>query len=82
MNREDAPTPPAYFQNADWAYAHATELHRKYEGKWVAVSDGGVVTTGYDPVGVRQRAARETGRTTAEVYVQFMASAGTIYGAH
>ncbi len=81
MSHQDPPIPPAYWDNARWAYQHAADLHRRYEGKWIAVANGQVVAAGADPVAVRRRAARETGRTTAEVYVNYMESAGAIYGA-
>jgi hypothetical protein len=75
-------TPKAYRQNALWAEGHATEIHSKYEGKWVAVADRQVVAVGDDPVRVRELAARRTGHTTGAVFVEYIESAGAIYGTH
>jgi len=82
MKSREASTPRAYWENARWAREHATELHEQYEGHWVAIADQQVVLVGSNPIGVRERAARQTGHSTAEVFVQFMESAGAIYGPH
>lgn len=82
MKSTESPIPRAYWENARWAREHATELHEQYEGQWVAIADQQVIAAGSNPIDVRKRAARLTDHSTAEVFVQFMESAGTIYGTH
>jgi hypothetical protein len=72
--------PQSYWENSRWAAEHATELHKQYENVWVAIADQQVVASGPDPVRVREIAARKTGRSTVEIAVEFIESAGAVYG--
>ena len=38
--------PKRYWDDIEWARKHLSELHRKYEGKWVAVVNKKVVAAG------------------------------------
>jgi hypothetical protein len=71
--------PPAYFENERWACEHSTDLHKQYEGRWVAIANQQVVAVG-PSARVRELAARRIGRPTAEVFVRFVDSPFTIYG--
>ena len=71
-----------WWEDAKWADNHASQILAKYEGDWIAVVGGRVVTSGGDPVSVREQASRATGKTAEEVYVEFVDSADTIYGAN
>jgi hypothetical protein len=79
MSEKDS-IPPAYFENERWACEHSTALHEQYEGRWVAIANQQVVAAG-PSARVRELAARQTGRPTAEVFVRFVDSPFTIYGA-
>jgi hypothetical protein len=80
MSKSATPALSGWWQGAHWAHDHLEELYEKYEGDWVAIVDGQVIASGGDPVAIRQRAARRTGRTTEDVYVTFLESADAIYG--
>ncbi|HIE26660.1 TPA: hypothetical protein EYP66_05190 [Candidatus Poribacteria bacterium] len=70
------------WENSQWAREHATELYQQYGDVWVAIADKQVMAVGSDPVGVRKIAARKTGQLTAEIFVEFIESGLTIYGAN
>jgi hypothetical protein len=78
--KEHEAIPQSYWENERWAVEHASEIYDQYEDVWIAIANQQVVAVGSDPVGVRETAARKTGRTTAEVFVTFAESPCAIYG--
>ena len=75
--------PQAYWENSQWAREHATELYQQYnKDVWIAIADKQVVAVGKDPISVRKTAARKIGLSTAEIFVEFIESRITLYGAN
>lgn len=62
-----------------WATEHIGELHQRYEGQWVAISDGRIVAAGLNPRRVEAEALRKTGRLRRDLYIRFVESSTAIY---
>ena len=80
MSSSTTTTLSGWWQGVAWARDHLEELYEKYEGDWVAIVDGRVVAFGGDPMAIRKKAARQTGRTMEDVYVKFLERVDALYG--
>lgn len=62
-----------------WIAEHRAELQR-YEGMWVAVSDGQVVAFGEDPDQVEALAQQKTGKSEYQIPLVYIENTACIYG--
>lgn len=56
--------PKQYREDFDWMIEHSSELHRKYENKWVAIYKGKVIVASVYPKKVEKIAKDITGKKT------------------
>ncbi len=69
--------PKRYWDDIEWSRKHLSELHRKYEGKWVAIVNKKVVAAGKNLASVRARAMRLT--KAKHVPVRFVERGTVVY---
>ncbi len=69
--------PERYWEDIEWSRSHLSELHRKYEGKWVAIVNKKVVAAGKNLAWVRAKAMRLT--KVKHVPVRFVERGAVVY---
>jgi len=66
-------------QGYDWIQSHRADLHKKYEGKWIAVYIDKVIAAGKSFGSVEEKAIKATGIPQAKIPLVFMEDLHCIY---